>query len=241
MSSETSIREAVILAGGRGTRLRPVVDDVPKPMAPINERPFLEYQLDYLIAQGITRVILSVGYLRHKVEQHFGTQYGALAVEYAVEETPLGTGGGLLQAAALSRLEQPLLVLNGDTWFPVALAEMAEVHRRHHADVTIALREADAAGRYAGIILDNKNRIVKFSSSGEEQSRWINGGVYLISPAVLLKWQADAGKRLSLECDLLEAGIANGMSCYGYASEAPFIDIGVPEDYVRAASVITTD
>lgn len=240
MSSEPSIREAVILAGGLGTRLRPVVDDLPKPMAPINERPFLEYQLDYLIAQGIERVILSVGYLRHKIERHFGPRYGALAIEYAVEARPLGTGGGLLQAVELCCCEQPVLVLNGDTWFPVALAEMAEIHRRHHAGVTIALREADAAGRYAGIILDDNNRIVKFSSSGEERSRWINGGVYLISPAVLLKWQTDAGKRLSLECDLLEAGIANGMSCYGCASEAPFIDIGVPEDYVRAASVIIT-
>lgn len=241
MSSEPSIREAVILAGGLGTRLRPVVDDEPKPMAPVNGRPFLEYQLDYLIRQGIERVILSVGYLRHKIERHFGARYGALAIEYAVEARPLGTGGGLLQAAELCRCEQPVLVLNGDTWFPVPLDELAAAHEQRHADVTIALCECDAAGRYAGIILDNNNRIVKFSSSGEERSRWINGGVYLISPAVLQQWRVDSGKRLSLERDLLEAGVDNGLGCYGCPVDAAFIDIGVPEDYARVASVIPRD
>lgn len=235
------ITEAVILAGGLGTRLRPVVNDVPKPLALVGGRPFLEYQLDYLIAQGIGRVVLSVGYLWHKIEQHFGDRYKSLNIAYAVEAEPLGTGGGLLQATALCQPDAGLLVLNGDTWFPVPLAELSAIQQQRQADVTIALRQANSAGRYAGIVLDNNNRIVNFLSSGDEGSGWINGGVYLISPQILVQWRSQSGKALSLEQDLLEAGIAASLNCYGYPADAAFIDIGVPEDYARAVSVIKSE
>lgn len=235
------ITEAVILAGGLGTRLRPVVNDVPKPLALVGGRPFLEYQLDYLIAQGIGRVVFSVGYLWHKIEQHFGDRYKTLSIAYAVEAQPLGTGGGLLQAAELCQPDTGLLVLNGDTWFPVPVTELAAVQRQHQTDVTIALRQANSGGRYAGIVLDDNNRIVNFLSSGDEGSGWINGGVYLISPQILAHWRSQSGKPLSLEQDLLEKGIAAGLSCYGYPATAAFIDIGVPEDYARAVSVIKSE
>ncbi len=235
------ITEAVILAGGLGTRLRPVVNDVPKPLALVGGRPFLEYQLDYLIEQGIGRVVFSVGYLWHKIEQHFGDRYKTLSIDYAVEAEPLGTGGGLLQASELCQPDISLLVLNGDTWFPVPVTELEAMQRQRQADVTIALRQASSVGRYAGIVLDDNNRIVNFLSSGDEGEGWINGGVYLLSPQILAHWCSQSGKALSLEKDLLEAGIAAGLSCYGYPADAAFIDIGVPEDYARAVTVIKSE
>lgn len=234
------ITEAVILAGGLGTRLRAVVSDLPKPMAEVGGRPFLAYQLDYLQNQGISRVILSVGYLWQTIKEYFGDHFGAITLEYAVESEPLGTGGGVIQAAAMRSSEGPLLVLNGDTWFPVSLSELASIHGHSQADITIAVREAQSAGRYGGIDLDSDNRIVKFLSSGIEQARWINGGIYLISESVLNAWQQYAGKKLSLESDFLERDVGNGVRCYGCPSDAAFIDIGVPEDYAQAFDVISS-
>ena len=108
---------AVILAGGLGTRLRSVVSDVPKPMAPVGGRPFLEYQLEYWINQGISRFVLSVGYRHEAITEHFGSRYKGVELEYAVEEQPLGTGGGLLLAAEKLKQDTPFLLLNKDTYF----------------------------------------------------------------------------------------------------------------------------
>lgn len=110
---------AIILAGGMGTRLRSAVPDLPKPMAPIHERPFLEHQMDYWIGQGVSRFIVSVGYMKEVIMDHFGASYRATPLTYAIEEEPLGTGGGLLLAA--QGLSETFLVLNGDTFFEVDL------------------------------------------------------------------------------------------------------------------------
>ena len=122
--------EAIILAGGLGRRLRAAVPDVPKPMAPINDHPFLEYLIDYWISQGVDRFVLSVGYKHEIIKRHFGTRYKGIDVDYAVEDQPLGTGGGLLLALKRLRRTGPSLIMNGDTFFKVDLAPMRRYHQQ---------------------------------------------------------------------------------------------------------------
>src|SRR5690349_1824955 len=141
---------AVILAGGLGTRLRSAVPDLPKPMAPINGRPFLEYQLDYWIAQGIKRFVLSVGYRHEAITKHFGFRYKGVELEYAVEERPLGTGGGFLLAAEKVGRREPFLLLNGDTYFGVNLNILNACALEHDADWCMSLFRTSAKGRYMG-------------------------------------------------------------------------------------------
>ena len=125
---------AVILAGGLGTRLRSAVPDLPKPMAPIGGRPFLEYQLDYWIVQGISRFVLSVGYRHEAIMQHLGTRYKGIELEYAIEKRPLGTGGGLLLAAEKASRGGPFLLLNGDTYFAADWKVLNAYALAHDAD-----------------------------------------------------------------------------------------------------------
>ncbi len=232
--------EAIILAGGQGTRLRSVVADRPKPMALVAGRPFLAYQIDHLITQGIQRVMLSVGYRHELIQRHFGCRYRNIEVGYAVEKSPLGTGGGLLLALQQCDPKNNVLALNGDTWFPLDLAQMASLHQATQAEVTVALRHGTGEGRYGGVVLDGAQRIINFSSTSERDSQHINGGAYLISPRCQSIWSTEPGCHRSLEVDLLETGIKQGRVCYGFISDAPFIDIGVPEDYARAADVINS-
>lgn len=128
--------EAIILAGGLGTRLRSVVQNIPKGMAPIQGRPFLAYQLDYLIEQGVNRIIFSVGYLHECISNYFGREYNGCQIVYSVEESPLGTGGAIRQALHHCK-DQNIWVLNGDTYCNVNLKDMLVFHRTHHADVSI--------------------------------------------------------------------------------------------------------
>ncbi len=241
MSAEPeAVIEAIILAGGQGTRLRSVVADRPKPMALVAARPFLAYQIDYLIGQGIQRVLLSVGYRKEQICQYFGHHYGGIEIAYAIEESPQGTGGGLLRALQQCRSNTNVLALNGDTWFPVDIGQMVMLHHLKQSDVTIALRQGEGQGRYGGIDLDASQRIVNFSATGTGSGRYINGGSYLISAACQRRWLAQSGGHCSLESDLLEAGIKQRLRCFGFVSDAVFVDIGVPADYARAANVINS-
>jgi D-glycero-alpha-D-manno-heptose 1-phosphate guanylyltransferase len=156
--------EAIILAGGLGTRLRQTVPDVPKPMAPIRGRPFLEYQIAYWANQGIERFVLSVGYRHEIIEQHFGWCYGSTKIDYAVEATPLGTGGGLLVAMSKIRSNGPWLVLNGDTFFEVKLDELAHFHADKRAEVTLSLHAIADNTRYTGVELTGDQRIARLSA-----------------------------------------------------------------------------
>src|SRR5262245_17720256 len=141
---------AIILAGGLGTRLREAVPDLPKPMAPVAGRPFLEHQLDLWIAQGVRRFVLAVGYRHEAIVQHFGASYRGATLEYSVETQPLGTGGALRQAAAMVGDERALL-LNGDTWFDVPLPALAARAMPLDADWCFALFRHDDPARYMGV------------------------------------------------------------------------------------------
>lgn len=229
---------AIILAGGMGTRLRSAVPDLPKPMAPINGRPFLEYQMDYWIDQGVDRFIISVGYMKDVIIDHFGDSYRSSSLTYAKEEKPLGTGGGLLLAA--QGLNESFLVLNGDTFFEVDLNELLQFHIEHDSEWTFSLFSSNEIGRYMGMDINPDGEIVSLKSDRTDLGFPANGGVYLINPSALEKTMTKPflSHNLSLEDDLLSTFKAQGGRLYGLEFSGGFIDIGVPQDYFRAAEFL---
>lgn len=228
---------AVILAGGLGTRLRSVVSDVPKPMAPVGGRPFLAYQLDYWINQGISRFVLSVGYRHEAITGYFGTHYKGVELEYAIEEQPLGTGGGFLLAAEKLNQDTPFLLLNGDTYFEADWNALDAFALEHEADWCFSLFETSEKGRYMGIGLSAQGRITSLKSGIEQGHRLANGGVYWVHPRALFG-AGRLGEKMSLEDDLFPQALAAGRRLCGIEFRGTFIDIGVPNDYHRAPSLL---
>jgi D-glycero-alpha-D-manno-heptose 1-phosphate guanylyltransferase len=228
--------EAIVLAGGLGTRLRAAVPDMPKPMAPVNGRPFLERLLDYWIAQGVARFILSTGYRHEAIAAHFGAAFHGAVIQQVVEDRPLGTGGGLLLASGALAATGPFLVLNGDTFFEVALKTLRDFHAAHRADATLSLFRSRQQGRYAGIGL-GKNAAIRSFGAGEKGGL-ANGGVYLMERSLLEGGPWLPRSALSLEEDILPDALAGEKRLFGLECSGRFIDIGVPEDYARAADVL---
>ncbi len=229
--------EAIILAGGLGTRLRAAVPDLPKPMAPVNGRPFLEHLLEYWAGQGVTRFILSVGYKHESISGHFGAGFQGADVDYAVENQPLGTGGGLLLAAGSLAAPGPFLVLNGDTYFEVALGKLREFHTGHQADITFSLFRSQQQGRYTGLRIGASGEVLSFTEG--EKGGPANGGVYLMERGVLEGELWEPHSRVSLEEDILPSALRTGKRMFGLECPGRFLDIGVPEDYARAGAVLT--
>ena len=210
------VKEAIILAGGFGTRLQGVVKDLPKPMAPVNGRPFLTYILDYLIDYEYQRVVLSVGYLHEKIVDYFEERYKTLEIDYAVEDEPLGTGGGILFAMSKCTTDN-VLVINGDTMFKVDLTTFERFHQEKNGLLSIVLREVENVARYGSVSVGNNGII--------------NGGVYLINRKIFEKYPQP--KKFSFEKDLMTKYYTQ--ECfYAMPSDGYFIDIGIPEDYARA-------
>lgn len=222
--------EAIILAGGLGTRLASRLDQIPKCMAPIAGRPFLEILLDQLISAGCNRVILSVGHLRDVIIRHFGNGYRDLPIEYAVEESPLGTGGAI-RLALNSATEPSVLVFNGDTYLEADLTQLAGFHiDRGSSPLTLAVVRVEDTARYGGVILENE-AVTGFFEKGRTGPGWINGGLYVIDRD--FPWPDGLPSRFSIETDVLVPFVSQirpaAFRCRGY-----FLDIGVPEDLDRA-------
>jgi len=234
------IDTAIILAGGLGTRLRSVVPDLPKPMAPMNGRPFLSYLMDYWIDQGVRRIVLSIGYKSHAIQDCYGDAYRDAEVMYSVEETPLGTGGGLIQSLRLVQDVEDVLILNGDTFFAVDLKGLSLNHQKTGADITMALLDVVDNNRYGGVSMNQEGRIESLAcSDGGSVNKRVNGGVYLMKKDVFDDYTGDdSTPRCSLEDDLFPAVLNSAKKVYGYLSDGRFIDIGVPEDYRRAPSIL---
>lgn len=228
--------EAIILAGGLGTRLRSAVPDLPKPMAPVSGRPFLEHQLDYWLAQGVTRFILSVGYRYDAISRHFGEAYRGIPVGYAIEREPLGTGGGLMLAARELAAPGPFLVLNGDTYFEVALGTLRDFHAARGADIALSLLRSPQQGRYTGLETGAAGEVLSLNTG--KKGGLANGGVYLVSHALLDGGAWPPGSRLSLEEDILPTALRAGKRMFGLEFPGRFLDIGIPEDYARAADLL---
>lgn len=228
------VNEAVILAGGLGTRLRDLVDKIPKSMAPIGDRPFLEYQLDYLIKNKINRVVISVGYKKEIIIDHFGKKHKSLNIVYSKEDKPLGTGGATKKA--IEKIVGDLFyVLNGDTLFNVDLQRLLQFHEDKSAFVTIGLKKLSDTRDYGNIILDECFRIREFAEK-KANGKFINGGVYLLSNRVFNGLEFD--DKFSIEEDFFMK-YTSKYKMYGFFSDVYFIDIGTPIKYKRAETQIS--
>jgi len=228
--------EAIVLAGGLGTRLRAAVPDLPKPMAPIGGRPFLEYLLGYWTGQGVTRFTLSVGYRHEAISAHFGTAFRGVPIAYAIEKQPLGTGGGLLLATRSLSTAGPILVLNGDTYFEVALGTLRDFHAANRAQGTLSLFRSPQQGRYAGLQLGKTGEVLAMGAG--ERGGLANGGVYLMEHGLLEGGPWRRSTPVSLEEDILPFALRSNKRVYGLECPGRFLDIGVPEDYARAATLL---
>lgn len=225
------MREAIILAGGFGTRLQSVVSDVPKPMAPVAGRPFLTYLLDRLRKQGYTHIVLATGYLHEKVEEFFGHEYHDVAIDYARELSPLGTGGAIVNALQYCH-EEAVTVLNGDTLFDIDHERLCHFAEEKATPLAIVLRQVPDAGRYGSVEIDKGGRITTFKEKNSEAgSGLINGGIYRIQRSLLDGFSL--GEKFSFEQELMQQRYRDE-HYYAYADGAYFIDIGIPEDYSRA-------
>lgn len=222
--------ECIILAGGLGTRLQSVVQDVPKCMAPVNGQPFLHYLFNYAEQQGCTRVILSLGYKHQVVTEWLATQQRSFTIDYVIEAEPLGTGGGI-QLAMQKATEQHVAVLNGDTMFRMPLKAMMQFHLDKGATTTVALKPMMNFDRYGLVNTDTDNRIVQFEEKKYRAEGLINGGIYIINKNALAAKKLP--EKFSFEKDYFEAFVHEG-NMYGFVSDGYFIDIGIPSDYERA-------
>ncbi|MHB8258902.1 MAG: nucleotidyltransferase family protein [Bacteroidia bacterium] len=233
------MKEAIIVAGGFGTRLQEVVKDVPKPMALVNDQPFLDYLLKYLAHYEIKRVVLSVGYLSKKIIEHYGNSYEGMDLSYAIEKIPLGTGGGIRLAIEQCK-ETDVLVLNGDSFFGIDLRSFYNKHSESFADGSLALRQVNNASRYGTITLGEFDKINSFHEKTSPptplhkrgESSLINAGIYLLGRENFME-QTTTGINFSIEKDFFEKKL-NKLNLYGFAYTSYFIDIGIPEDYKQA-------
>lgn len=232
--AQTAPRTAFILSGGLGTRLRTVIRDVPKPMAPVAGRPFLEHLIHYWRNQGIMRFILSTGYMGEVIKTYFGQSYAGAKIVYVHEDTPLGTGGALAYAmqANVFEDEAPVLMLNGDTWFSASLATLQKDAMKHSGiALAMALLYVEDSARYGTVNVDEEGLITSFQEK-KHGSGLINSGCYLIYPQRILPVLKDMPKFFSLEKDVLPRMAAEA-KLSASIQQARFIDIGIPEDYAR--------
>jgi NDP-sugar pyrophosphorylase family protein len=218
---------AIILAGGAGSRLGPLTDDLPKPMLPISGRPFVEFLILRLAQLGILDVVMSVGYRQDVIKRHFGDgRRWGVSVTYSTESVPLGTGGALRAGAELARHDS-LLGLNGDSFFDCDMLALVRDREAHHSVATIALTSAIDPDRYGSVATDDQGWITEFSEKVNEAKPSVNAGVYACSKQ-LLDW-IPPGK-VSLEYDVLP-DLAAAKMLRGLLAPGFFVDIGTPSAY----------
>ena len=222
------IKEAIILAGGLGTRLRDAIPDLPKCMAPVAGRTFLFYVINYLRSQGIEKFIFSLGYKHEIIETYLDDQFSTLNYQSSIEDEPLGTGGAIALACKKAT-DENILVVNGDTLFKFELEAIAKVHSDKKADATLALKPMEDFDRYGTVELESDGSVKNFKEKQYCKSGSINGGVYVLNTSSFLK--TDWPAKFSFEKDYLESG---RFRIYGVVQDAYFIDIGIPSDYARA-------
>lgn len=233
------INTAIILAGGMGTRLQSVVSEVPKPMAPINGVPFLEIQIKYWISQGINNFILSVGYKNEIIVNHFGPKFNDAQINYVIEDTPLGTGGAILRAISEYNIMNPFLLLNGDTYFDVSLKDLYEFHCKKSSNFTFSVFKSNNTSRYLGLNVDSNMKIVSSGLLKDlDCTIYVNGGVYIIDPTIFHHIEFKSNRQISLESEVIPRLISNNMKSYACEFNTKFIDIGIPEDYFNAQTLL---
>ena len=220
--------DAIVLAGGFGTRLRSVVPDLPKPMAPVAGRPFLEILLTWLARSGFRRVVLSLGYKADKIVGHFGASYAGMELVYEIETTPLGTGGAIRQASAHCTGSH-YYVFNGDSYLDLDVPLVEAWWDQHRMPIIVARAVPDTT-RYGRLEI-NDHKVTEFTGQGTAGPGFINGGCYVFNTDQLSHWPL--GRMFSVEVDYFPHQVKNSRFDV-FLTQGQFIDIGVPEDYARA-------
>ena len=229
--------EAIILAGGFGTRIKEVLgDDIPKPMAPVCEKPFLNFLLNFLTHYGITHIVISTGHLAEKITTYYGSlgtnpTWGGAKLTFSHESVPLGTGGAIRLAMQHCK-QKNVLVLNGDSYFDFDLPNLTTMHKTFKSLQTLALREVEDASRY-GKVVEANHVIQEFQEkSTTKQDGYINAGVYIFNKEAFMN-DTPMDTAFSLERDYFPKAIEQ-QKMHGFYYGGYFIDIGIPEDYKKA-------
>lgn len=220
------------MAGGFGARLRGVVSDVPKPMAPMGGKPFLEILLQALRAKGVERVTLSVGYMAEIIINHFGSRFGTMEINYVVEDQPLGTGGAI-RLALESVADDYALVMNGDTFMDIEVSLIDNQYNEKHRPI-IAACEVENTERY-GRVFHRGGVITGFGEKAAKGRGLINAGCYVMAKDELSHFAL--GKKFSFENDYLQHAVQNRKFDI-FITKGDFVDIGIPEDYYRAKTLL---
>lgn len=224
------MKEGIILAGGFGTRLQSVVSDVPKSMAEVAGKPFLEYLFDYAADQQFDHIILSLGYKADVVIDWLESQQRSFKISYVIESLPLGTGGAIKYAFGKVSGKEAF-VINGDTFFDVDAHALLQFHKVKQADISVALKPMTDFDRYGSVTLNDQQRIVSFNEKQYCAEGLINGGIYIVNTELFKK--IDLPERFSFEKDIMESHLHN-LGIYGLQQDNYFIDIGIPSDFVKA-------
>jgi len=224
------IQEAIILAGGLGTRLRSVVPDLPKCMAPVNGTPFLTFVINHLLREGIKHFIFALGYKSEAIVSFLEKDFPHLLFKTCVEDEPLGTGGAIKKALGVAK-DKSVLVTNGDTLFKIDVTLLAGFHALSGAECTLSLKPMKNFNRYGVVEVDSDHIVKSFSEKNDYESGLINGGVYAIHKHRFL--EENLPEKFSFEKDYLEQYYTK-RRLMGVVQDEYFIDIGIPEDYARA-------
>ncbi|EAJ6134974.1 TPA: nucleotidyltransferase family protein [Campylobacter lari] len=215
--------QAIVLAGGLGTRLKSVVQDLPKPMAPINGKPFLAFVLEYLKKQGIAEVILSVSYKYELIQEHFKDEFEGMKIRYNIEKELLGTGGAIKDA--LEFIQNQVYVLNGDTIFDIDLKKLVLNDNK----ICIALKQMQNFDRYGTVNVDGQGIVMSFEEKVFKKQGLINGGIYLLKKDIFDEF--DLEKKFSFE-EFLQVN-HKVLKIQTQIFDDYFVDIGIPEDYYK--------
>ena len=224
------ITEAIILAGGLGTRLRSEVPDLPKSMAPVAGKPFIFYVINYYKKQGITKFIFCLGYKHELIENYLEQTFKGLDYKLTIEDEPLGTGGAIHQGALITTTSN-VIVLNGDTFFEVDINQLSSFHDNKKADCTLCLKPMENTDRYGVVETNDDGRVTSFKEKRFYERSVINGGVYALNVESFLSEKFPA--RFSFEKDYFEKYFTE-KKIYGIQQTGYFIDIGIPDDYNKA-------
>jgi D-glycero-alpha-D-manno-heptose 1-phosphate guanylyltransferase len=224
------IDQCIILAGGLGTRLRTAVPDLPKCMAPVNNRPFVEYVIDYFQQQGVQHFIFALGYKSEAFETFLSSKLSTANYQLSIESEPLGTGGAI-QLACSKAHGKNVLVTNGDTLFKAGIAALSDFHTSNQSDCTLPLKPMHDFDRYGVVALNESSRIESFKEKQYYAEGLINGGLYALNVGSFMR--ENLPEKFSFEKDYLEKYFTT-RKMFGLRQDAYFIDIGIPEDYERA-------
>ena len=225
--------DSIILAGGFGKRLKPEIKDIPKPLAPINGRPFLDYLFEYLMCHGMHSVILSVFFKHELIKENYNEKYKSIDISYSIDKSEYGTGGAIKSALPYANTEN-VLVINGDTFFDISLFELIQHHRKKNNQITIALKEMHNFDRYGYVEFNSEERVIGFKEKTFCEKGHIDGGIYLIKKSLFAPFEVK--KKFSFNGFLMENIKDLKIGCKIFKD--PFVDIGIPDDYRRAQEIL---